>query len=216
MTARGKGEIRDDVLTALSEGVDGHFSEHSFLRNRKSFDYKRRREMSVQRIAMECDIFPKFSPGAEVFLYPYIRIEMPQVGEIISNLTDRNQNLTGGYPELILNQPLEILIGRKANWYATGLNKIEESIYNFRRDCLPTAIDLLDKFTKPEHIISLDKNSDTGLIKQDRWYIALIAACVAVGDLIRAQIILKEHLGTEGKRKRYECIHSRFQKYLLE
>ena|SRR5882724_4069765 len=78
---RTRDEIRQDFVEALDEEADPRLTRFGLKRRRSTDEYIRKPGQSIQRLDFRPTYRPQFYPGAEIYLYPHVRVEMPAIGE---------------------------------------------------------------------------------------------------------------------------------------
>ena len=170
--------------------------------------YSRKHVDAKQEIHMFLSSNPLGFPDHEMRIQPVIRIKVPSVSKVATEMVPDAFNLANA-PELVVAQPLETLQQKGSNdrWLANTedqLLEICDKIFSF---IAQHGIPFLTEYCSVQGIIDSYEREDTRLLRQQHSYVFVAAAYVLQGNQSKAKAVLEKHLGTPGLRSRFSTAH---------
>jgi len=206
-------ERRADLLGTLDDVVDAVMLPRGFARRKGAITYSRRLARATQKIDFTPSYSPRFAPGAEVFLYPMYRLNMPEVQEVAFNLVGRDERMMT--PDITLNLPITFAAKPHFDakgWYAYGPDDYPARGREIGEFIEKYLFDLLDDTSEPADLIEAHKVSDVRLRKDDRWHIKVAAAYLVGGDPEGALTVLEKRFRKPDTPKRFHVLFENFPK----
>lgn len=198
------------LLNMLEGSVDQALLAHSFKRRNGSTVYKRKLIESIQEIDFVADFFPRYESGAEAHIHPVLTWKIPVVSEEALRLVGGNKMLLANAPDLLLKQPIEICAPKEHHdrWFTKKQDDyvlVGNSICAFMEKW---AYGLLNDIQTVNDLVNAYESSDSRLLKQQHWYVFVVAAYLLQGECEKAKSVMEEHLGNPGLKKRYAAVYA--------
>ncbi|WP_404395814.1 hypothetical protein [Pseudoalteromonas phenolica] len=202
-------EAKTNVLKMLDGPVDQALLELGFKRRKGSLVYKKKLLESIQEIEFVTDYFPRYEDGAEAHIHPVFVWKIPSVSEEALKLVSGNKMLLANAPDILLKQPIEICAPKENHerWFTKGEEdypKVGIAICSFIEKWL---VDLLESMQGIDDLLKAYESSNAFLLKQQHWYVFVTAAYMLRGAPEKAKLVMEEHLGNPGLRKRYSAVY---------
>lgn len=202
---RDSKEVKADLIKALELSCDEPFKKYDFKRRKGSLSYIRSFCDAKQTIVFDIDIFPKYQPGAEVHIHPAMHLSIESVSNAAMNLVGGNKMLLANAPDMIFNQPIDIVASKKVNvrWFASGLSEMSQKVIEIVSFSEKWIFPFFDELHAPSGLVTLYTNNDERVLKQRHWYLFVAGAEIVQGNKREALTVLEKNFGTPGLRKRY-------------
>lgn len=197
-------------MVALGAVVDEPLRVAGFSRAMRSVIYTRTHCAAEQEIRFAFDVAPSLSPGAEAHVHPMLRLGMSQVSETALSLVNGDRLLLAGAPSIIVNQPIEFTAPKDKHqrWFASGGDEFMVVCQQILRFINCWVLPLADEFSSPADLIRWYERGDHRVMKQQHWYVYVVAALRLEGRMDEACEVARKMFGRPGLRKRYSALFS--------
>lgn len=201
---------KTNLLGMLDGSVDQVLLDQGFKRRKRSFTYNKVLAESIQEIDFSANFFPRYENGAEAHVHPFFVWKIPSVSKEALRLVNGNKMLLANAPSIILKQPIEICASKENHerWITKSsedYNTVGAAICSFIKRFL---INLLDDMQSVDDLLKAYESSDTRLLKQQHWYVFVAAAYVLKESHEKAKLVMENHLGNPGLRRRYANVYA--------
>lgn len=193
----------------LNGPVDQALLGHGFKRRKGAITYKRELSESVQEIDFLADFFPRYERGAEAHIHPFFVWKIPSVSDEALKLVAGNKILLANAPDIVLKQPIEVCAPKECHerWFVRCQEdyvKVGAIIRSFIERWL---VGFLEDMQSVRDLLKAYESSDSRLLKQQHWYVFVAAAYLLKADREKAKLVMENHLGNPGLRKRYSAVY---------
>jgi len=202
-------EAKANLLKVLDGPVDQFLLKLGFKRRKGSLVYKKKLSEAVQEIEFVTDYFPRYENGAEAHIHPVFIWRIPSVSEEALKLVNGNKMLLANAPNILLKQPIEIFAPKESHerWFTKDkedYHNVGAAICSFIDEWLAN---LLESMQGIDDLLMAYETDNALLLKQQHWYVFVTAAYLLKGLPEKAHLVMEEHLGNPGLRKRYSAVY---------
>lgn len=193
------------LLEAALQGTDGRFGAMEFMRRRNSASYVRTSPGARHIVEFSMDQKPRAFPGADAHLHPTLRVEMPDVTSKALELVAGDASLLASAPELVVSQPLEMLVPteERRRWTPRGAREFKTACDEIVT-CVETwVLPFVRELDSPAGLLRVAVRDDAPLLRQQHFWIFVSAAYLLVGDASSALAVLERRYRAPALRRRY-------------
>ncbi|KGX83103.1 hypothetical protein N783_08450 [Pontibacillus marinus BH030004 = DSM 16465] len=196
--------VKEKTIAMMEKELDALLKAKGFSRRKNSTKYLRNFKESSQGVELTTIINPKYQSHAEAHLYPWIKIEVPNVNKIALNMVG-DEKLLANKPDITLRQPLETLIPKS---YQKRLFFYEDEGYlqigeKLKFYMINWVFNFLDEVSTAKGIVKSYENKDARPLKSDQWIIYVTASYISLDEYDKAKKVLEDNFSSIGKQKRY-------------
>jgi len=200
---------KENLLNMLEDSVDQALFALGFNRRKESTVYKRKLSESIQEVDFVTDFFPSYEADAEAHIHPVLVWKIPAVSEEALRLVGGNKMLLANAPDILLKQPIEICAPKENHerWFTKKQDDyvlIGNTICSFM---LKWVYSFLNRMQTVNDLLVAYESTDPYFLKQQHWYVFVTAAYVLQGECEKAKLVMEEHLGSPGLKKRYASVY---------
>lgn len=188
----------------LSAEIDPVLTVHGFHRRKNSMEYKRACKDGKQSLLMYFEFRPRYHPGADGRIYPWIRLSFPSLNALVLDMLGRDPALLGD-PETTVSQPMDKAIPKDqfTRWYTHGRESMVECVRSITSSLEKWVVPFLDEYTTASSLATAYEKHDERLVWQRGIYIYVAAAYLLTGQANKAKQVLEDHFGAPGPRREY-------------
>lgn len=205
------GTKQESVLkltNALEFHMDAYLEEYLFRRSRKSLVYTRRMADSVQKIDLITHYNPRYAPGVDIHINPFVKILMPSLGKIALQLVGGNRLMLANAPDIVTSQPMEIAAPKeyRVRWLASTEEECMNAVIEIEAFIDKWVIKFLDTYNSIQSVIMAYETNDERWLRQNQLYIYVVAAYIFMNRLKDAKNAAEAKFGLPGQRREYSAL----------
>lgn len=183
---------RDDPLCDIQQ----------FKRSKNSILYKRSIDSTRQYIEMNMFYKPKYAPDSIAHIYPWVKIEIPEVNVHASNMV-KDKILLANNPEITIRQPIDTLLPKEkqSRWLISGEKETIELGNTIGEFISKWVFVFLNDYNSAAGIVIGYEQRDKRPLLSEKWILYITASYIAIGNLEKAEQTLNENFSRPGLRK---------------
>jgi hypothetical protein len=198
-------DVKATVSEAMSIVVDEPLARTGFMRRRGALVYRRALNDVEHAINFVVHCFPQYRRDMDVHIQPWVQVRLPVISDISIRLLKGDKALLANAPDLVLNQPLDLVAPRDAHqrWFAKSPEDYLEtcnSILDFLQDW---GIPFLSAISTPADLVQMYRTNDARVLAQKHWYVYVVAALVSLDEGERALEVAQREFASPLLRRRY-------------
>lgn len=203
-----KKEVRAMLIDTLGTHLDTYLTQYQFKRRKNSLIYNRMTDDVVQEINIQLNYKPKYQPGVDAHIYPWIKIMIPKVSDIALQMVSGQKYILANAPEILLNQPLEMTVPKEhhVRWFATSYEDFVSVINQLRVFIDKWSLSFLDDYYSIKGLVRGYEKNDERLMRQQHWYIYIAAALVLLNRTEDARKVVEDRFGKPGLKNRFYAL----------
>lgn len=206
-------QLKTALIRTLERLGDDALAEQGFRRSPRSTTYSRRHLSARQKFDVDIAFRPTYCKDALAHIYPRVKLEMPEVTAIASNLIDGKPLLLGGAPEILVNRPLEHLVplDERQQWFLTDVESFGDLCSSIVRQFVKFGIPFFEEYGRPRDIVIGHEKGDLRPRAHESWSIFVIAAYLYEGRISDAATVGEQAFSTPGARSKYAQVLRRLE-----
>ena len=196
---------KQNILIMLEDYIDQYMSSLSFKRRKGSLNYKRLTPGCITELKFFASYNPKYERNAAVHIQPTLIWKIPTISECALSLLDGNKLLLANTPDLIVKQHIELFAPSEIHerWFLSSPEECSEIAARIVRFIDNWLTDYIALMTDPNSLIAFYENPEFKILRQQHWYMYVVAAYFDLDMKDKAREVLHKHLGNPTLRKRY-------------
>lgn len=208
-------EIKEAVVAALCEQADADYESHGFMRRTGSVRYDRKLDDCTQSVEVGIEHTPKDNPNAAAAVYPWLSVRIKDVDSVAIEMTEGNEKLLSSSAPT-LQQPIEFVApkGTGARWYIYQPDSVITAVAEFVAFSRTWLFQFLEEYTNAQSVVTLHRNGDERVLRDQGELLRAIAAMVHCGELSAASETLNAELGRPANRRRFAPVFEFIEKTL--
>jgi hypothetical protein len=201
-----KKDVRETLRGVLAEELDPYMSLNGFARRSNSLDYVRKCAAGEQLLQMHFTFKPTIDSRANAYIYPWIRLNFPDVNQVALEMVGGNTWLIGGDSDATFAQPMDFVVPKEAHvyWFTYGRDEdyvlCVRSIQGYIEKWI---IPFLDEYSTINSVANYFERKDERIPAQRSFYIYVAAAYVLLKQPDKAMEVLESKFGKAGPRREY-------------
>lgn len=201
----GQKEVKQWLLSMLKEKIDPLCDTQKLKRSKNSTVYKRNNESAIQYIEMNMFVKPKYAPESIAHIYPWVKIEIPEVNVHANNMV-KDKILLANTPEITIRQPIDTLLPKEyqSRWLISGEKETKELGNEIGEVFSKWVFVFLDDYNSANGIVMSYEQQDKRPLLSEKWILYITASYIAIGNIEKAEQTLNDNFSRPGLRKKYE------------
>lgn len=201
----GQKEVKQWLLSMLNEKIDPLCDTQNLKRSKNSTVYKRNIQSATQYIEMNMFVKPKYAPDSIAHIYPWVKIEIPEVNVHANNMV-KDKILLANTPQITIRQPIDTLLPKEyqSRWLISGEKETIELGNEIWEVFSKWVFVFLDDYDSAEGIVRGYEKQDKRPLLSEKWILYITASYIAIGNIEKAEQTLNDNFSRPGLRKKYE------------
>jgi hypothetical protein len=199
-------EIKAALIDALRTGMDPSLEVQSYHRSPKGLVYSRTEDGGRCQFAVEFASNPSYAPGSLAHITPALLIANHRISERALQLVE-DPFLLANAPEVIQNRRLTMVTDpQMPEWYVADVAQLTDATNEIREVFFDLGMPFLDDYSTASGIIRQHEAGDTRALRQQHYYVYVIAAYLLEGKSEAAHALLHQKFAKPGIKRRFESL----------
>jgi hypothetical protein len=206
-------EIKTALIAALNVGMDSSLGTEGYRRSPKGLVYSHTVDGVRCQFAVEFASNPSYAPGGLAHLTPALHIANQSISERALQLVE-DPLLLANAPEVIQNRRLTMVTDpQMPEWYIADVAQLGDVIGEIREVFFDHGMPFLNDYSTTSGIIRQHETGDTLALRQQHYYVYVIAAYLLEGDAEAARALLLEKFAKPRIKRRFESLWRNMNEY---
>jgi hypothetical protein len=199
-------EIKTALIATLKVGMDTPLEAQGYRRSPKGLVYSHTGDGASCHFAVEFASNPSYAPGCLAHLKPALRIANQSISERALQLVE-DPLLLANAPEVIQNRRLTMLTEpQMPEWYVAEAEQLPSAIDEILEVFFDLGLPFLRDYSTSSGIIRQHEAGDTRPLRQQHYYVYVIAAYLLEGRPDAALALLHKRFTKPGIKRRFQCL----------
>ena len=199
-------EIKTALIATLKVGMDASLQAQGYRRSTKGLVYSRAFNGARCEFAVEFASNPSYAPNCLAHLTPALRIANQSISERALQLVE-DPLLLANAPEVLQNRRLTMVTEPQLpEWYVAEVDQLPSAIEGILEAFFDHGLPFLNDYSTASGIISQHEAGDTRPMRQQHYYVYVIASYLLEGRREAALALLHERFTKPGIKRIYQCL----------
>lgn len=200
---------REQISAALRDLMDPFFHSNGFDRAQNKMPvYRRNVGDALQTVELTVEMRPGDDALALAAIYPWLTVSMPEVDQLLGQMTADDVGLLPGVTHGILRQPIEFTSEKRASgrWYVYGIDNLPVISVLLSQFLNEWTLPFLSDYKFVTDILEADERKDGRVLRDRAQMLRVVAAAYLARGREAASTIMEGYFGSPGLRQRYQRV----------
>ena len=199
-------EIKAALIGALVAEMDSFLEVEDYRRSPQGLVYSRAKGDKKCQFAVEFASNPSYELNSLAHITPALRIANCRISECALQLVE-DPLLLANAPKVIQNRRLSMVTDpQMPEWYVADVNQLTDTMGEIREVFFDLGMPFLNDYSTATGIIRQHEVGDTRALRQQHYYVYVIAAYLLEGNAEAARVLLQEKFAKPGIKRRFESL----------